>query len=90
MEKYARQAITEGVKSAEEIHVALDSEIYRVLNLHYNRNNHIEVWGPQVRISLQPTYLNIFLYILNVLYHMITFTLQFLPIDLIYIFTIII
>jgi len=54
MEKYARQAITEGVKSAEEIHVALDSEIYRVLNLHYNRNNHIEVWGPQVRISLHP------------------------------------
>ncbi|CAB3378990.1 Hypothetical predicted protein [Cloeon dipterum] len=48
MEKYARQAITEGVKSVDEIHVSLDSEIYRVLNLHYNRNNHIEVCGPQV------------------------------------------
>jgi len=77
MEKYARQAITEGVKSAEEIHVALDSEIYRVLNLHYNRNNHIEVWGPQVRISLQPTYLNISLYIQCALSYYYTFKLHF-------------
>lgn len=43
MEKYARQAISEGLKAAEDIHVAGDSELYRVLNLHYNRNNHIEV-----------------------------------------------
>lgn len=43
MEKYARQAVTEGTKSADELHVSGDSEIYRVLNLHYNRNNHIEV-----------------------------------------------
>jgi hypothetical protein len=43
MEKYARQAVSEGVKSAEDLHVGGDSEIYRVLNLHYNRNNHIEV-----------------------------------------------
>ncbi|KAI8425305.1 hypothetical protein MSG28_007080 [Choristoneura fumiferana] len=42
MEKYARQAISEGLKTAEDIHVAGDSELYRVLNLHYNRNNHIE------------------------------------------------
>lgn len=49
MEKYARQAVSEGVKNAEDLHVGGDSEIYRVLNLHYNRNNHIEVWGPQVR-----------------------------------------
>lgn len=49
MEKYARQAVSEGIKNAEDIHVGADSEIYRVLNLHYNRNNHIEVWGPQVR-----------------------------------------
>lgn len=49
MEKYARQAVSEGIKNAEDIHVSADSEIYRVLNLHYNRNNHIEVWGPQVR-----------------------------------------
>ncbi|XP_059614530.1 homeobox protein prospero isoform X2 [Phlebotomus argentipes] len=43
MEKYARQAVSEGVKSADDLHVSGDSEIYRVLNLHYNRNNHIEV-----------------------------------------------
>lgn len=43
MEKYARQAISEGLKTAEDLHVASDSELYRVLNLHYNRNNHIEV-----------------------------------------------
>ncbi|KAG7204304.1 hypothetical protein KM043_002122 [Ampulex compressa] len=48
MEKYARQAVSEGVKNAEDLRVGGDSEIYRVLNLHYNRNNHIEVWGPQV------------------------------------------
>ncbi|XP_018570717.1 homeobox protein prospero isoform X1 [Anoplophora glabripennis] len=48
MEKYARQAVSEGVKNAEDLHVGGDSELYRVLNLHYNRNNHIEVWGPQV------------------------------------------
>lgn len=43
MEKYARQAISEGLKAADDLHVAGDSELYRVLNLHYNRNNHIEV-----------------------------------------------
>lgn len=43
MEKYARQNVSEGIKSCDDIHVGGDSEIYRVLNLHYNRNNHIEV-----------------------------------------------
>ena len=43
MEKYARQAVTEGVKGSDDLHVGGDSELYRVLNLHYNRNNHIEV-----------------------------------------------
>lgn len=43
MEKYARQALSEGCKGAEELMVTTDSELYRVLNLHYNRNNHIEV-----------------------------------------------
>jgi prospero homeobox 1 len=43
MEKYARQAVSEGVKTYEQISVSIESEIYRVLNLHYNRNNHIEV-----------------------------------------------
>lgn len=43
MEKYARQAMSEGITIAEDIHVTMDSELLRVLNLHYNRNNHIEV-----------------------------------------------
>ncbi|KOX67481.1 Homeobox protein prospero [Melipona quadrifasciata] len=43
MEKYARQAVSEGVKNVDDLRVGGDSEIYRVLNLHYNRNNHIEV-----------------------------------------------
>ncbi|CAD1477201.1 unnamed protein product, partial [Heterotrigona itama] len=42
MEKYARQAVSEGVKNVDDLRVGGDSEIYRVLNLHYNRNNHIE------------------------------------------------
>lgn len=43
MEKYARQAVSEGIKAQDDLRVLGDSEIYRVLNLHYNRNNHIEV-----------------------------------------------
>ncbi|XP_029846955.2 homeobox protein prospero [Ixodes scapularis] len=43
MEKYARQSVSEGVKNVEELKVSADSELLRVLNLHYNRNNHIEV-----------------------------------------------
>ncbi len=43
MEKYARQSLSEGVKNAEELRVGNDSELLRVLNLHYNRNNHIDV-----------------------------------------------
>ncbi|XP_054265011.1 homeobox protein prospero isoform X2 [Macrosteles quadrilineatus] len=54
MEKYARQAVSEGVKSAEDLHVSGDCEIYRVLNLHYNRNNHIEV-PPNFRYVVEQT-----------------------------------
>ena len=43
MEKYARQALSEDIKNPDDLRIALDSELYRVLNLHYNRNNHIEV-----------------------------------------------
>jgi hypothetical protein len=43
MEKYARQHIAEGIQHAEQIHVDFDSEIFRVLNSHYNRNNQLEV-----------------------------------------------
>ena len=43
MEKYARQTLSEGIKNAEDVHVNFDHEIMRALNLHYNRNNHLEV-----------------------------------------------
>src|SRR6218665_3891823 len=43
MEKYARQALAEGVKIAGDLVVNSDSKLYRVLVLHYNRNNRIEV-----------------------------------------------
>ena len=55
MEKYARQALSEGIKNAEDLHVSVESELYRVLNLHYNRNNHIEVsqsWPSQSKPKL--------------------------------------
>ena len=43
MEKYARQHLAEGVRHASELHVDFDSEIFRTLNSHYNRNNQLEV-----------------------------------------------
>jgi hypothetical protein len=39
MEKYAKQAIAEGIEHREQIHVTEESEIYKILNQHYNRNN---------------------------------------------------
>lgn len=43
MEKYAKQAIAEGIRNRNEIFVNAESEIYKQLNQHYNRNNVIEV-----------------------------------------------
>merc|ERR1712071_399724 len=40
MEKYSRQLLSEGLLNADDIHISADSELFRVLNLHYN---HIEV-----------------------------------------------
>lgn len=42
MEKYARQSIAEGI-TAEQVDLTPESELYKILNLHYNRNNQIEV-----------------------------------------------
>jgi len=42
MEKYARKALSDGTKTASELVVSKDDEVYRVLILHYNRNNQIE------------------------------------------------
>ncbi|BFZ07047.1 hypothetical protein BsWGS_10086 [Bradybaena similaris] len=43
MEKYARQALAEGCLHADDLVVSADSELFRHLNLHYNRNNQLEV-----------------------------------------------
>jgi predicted kinase len=50
MEKYARQALAEGVKGVSDLVVTKDDELYRVLILHYNRNNQIEVTAVDVRL----------------------------------------
>uniref|UniRef100_A0A914S7C9 Prospero domain-containing protein n=1 Tax=Parascaris equorum TaxID=6256 RepID=A0A914S7C9_PAREQ len=42
MDKYARNYLAEGVKNKEDIIVTPESEIYKNLNQHYNRNNHIQ------------------------------------------------
>lgn len=43
MEKFARQALAEGITDRNDIFVSKDSELFKVLNTHYNRNNHIKV-----------------------------------------------
>lgn len=43
MEKYARTAISQGIRNPSDITVSTDSELYRNLALHYNRNQQIEV-----------------------------------------------
>uniref|UniRef100_A0A3Q2CHH6 Prospero homeobox 1a n=1 Tax=Cyprinodon variegatus TaxID=28743 RepID=A0A3Q2CHH6_CYPVA len=43
MEKFARQAINEGVTVAEDLTVSRDAELYRALNMHYNKANDFEV-----------------------------------------------
>ncbi|XP_060789518.1 prospero homeobox protein 1a isoform X3 [Neoarius graeffei] len=42
MEKFARQAINDGVTDTEELTVSRDSELYRALNMHYNKANDFE------------------------------------------------
>lgn len=48
MEKYARQAINDGVTSTEELSITRDCELYRALNMHYNKANDFEV-GTRLR-----------------------------------------
>lgn len=43
IEKYARQYLAEGVRNTEDLIVTTDSDLYRILNLHYNRSNQIDV-----------------------------------------------
>lgn len=43
MEKFARQSINEGVTAADELAVGRDAELFRALNMHYNKANDFEV-----------------------------------------------
>lgn len=43
MEKFARQAVNDGVLTADDLSVTCDSELYRVLNMHYNKANDFQV-----------------------------------------------
>jgi len=54
MEKFAKQALAEGIRNKDEIFVAIDSEIYKQLNQHYNRNNIIHP-PEQLRLVIQET-----------------------------------
>lgn len=49
MDKYARNYLAEGVKNKEDIVVTPESEIYKNLNQHYNRNNHIQVRNSYIK-----------------------------------------
>uniref|UniRef100_A0A672G0H3 Prospero homeobox 2 n=1 Tax=Salarias fasciatus TaxID=181472 RepID=A0A672G0H3_SALFA len=43
MEKFARQAILDGVGEVKDISVSRDSELFRALNMHYNKANDFHV-----------------------------------------------
>ncbi|XP_033101120.1 prospero homeobox protein 1-like isoform X2 [Anneissia japonica] len=43
MEKFSRQYLSEGMESSDQIRMTNDSEIFRSLNLHYNKSNDFQV-----------------------------------------------
>ncbi|KAL0969130.1 hypothetical protein UPYG_G00222950 [Umbra pygmaea] len=43
MEKFARQAIVDGVNDVKDMSVSRDSELFRALNMHYNKANDFQV-----------------------------------------------
>uniref|UniRef100_A0A4W2GVT9 Prospero homeobox 2 n=1 Tax=Bos indicus x Bos taurus TaxID=30522 RepID=A0A4W2GVT9_BOBOX len=43
MEKFARQAISDGVTNPKMLVILRDSELFRALNMHYNKGNDFEV-----------------------------------------------
>nr|KAF6502113.1 prospero homeobox 2 [Molossus molossus] len=43
MEKFARQAVSDGIKNPKMLLVLRDSELFRALNMHYNKGNDFEV-----------------------------------------------
>ena len=51
IEKIARQAISEGMKTPEELVLSRDSEIIRNLNNHYNKSNQFEVPADFIKVT---------------------------------------
>ncbi|KAF1374942.1 hypothetical protein PFLUV_G00234270 [Perca fluviatilis] len=43
MEKFARQAIVDGISDVKDMTVSRDSELFRALNMHYNKANDFHV-----------------------------------------------
>ncbi|NXR06385.1 PROX2 protein, partial [Semnornis frantzii] len=51
VEKFARQALLEGVVDAGTLEVSRDSELFRALNMHYNKGNDFEVPGQFLEVA---------------------------------------
>ncbi|XP_032864472.1 prospero homeobox protein 2 [Tyto alba] len=51
VEKFARQALLEGVVDAGTLRVSRDSELFRALNMHYNKGNDFEVPGRFLEVT---------------------------------------
>ncbi|XP_030307747.1 prospero homeobox protein 2 [Calypte anna] len=51
VEKFARQALLEGVADAGALRVSRDSELFRALNMHYNKGNDFEVPGRFLEVA---------------------------------------
>ncbi|NXA84206.1 PROX1 protein, partial [Thryothorus ludovicianus] len=51
VEKFARQALLEGVVDACTLQVSRDSELFRALNMHYNKGNDFEVPGQFLEVA---------------------------------------
>ncbi|XP_077394850.1 prospero homeobox protein 2 [Festucalex cinctus] len=51
MEKFARQAIVDGVSEVKDITVSRDSELFRALNMHYNKANDFHVPDKFLEVS---------------------------------------
>jgi hypothetical protein len=62
IEKYSRQALSEGVEDAAELRVTRDCELFKALNNHYNKTNEFEVPDEFLEVgllSLREFYVNI-------------------------------
>ncbi len=52
MEKFARQAMSDGVDKSEDLLVIRDMELFRTLNMHYNKSNEFQVACVQPLVKL--------------------------------------